>query len=60
MTKESRFGTLSMGVKQPGCADDNSLPSSVKAKNVEHNLHSAIRFHDMHRKNKTSILNPIG
>lgn len=49
MTKDSWFGALSMGVKQPGCEDYHSLPSSAKAKNVEHNLHSAIHFHDMHR-----------
>jgi len=49
MTKDSWFGALSMEVKQPGCEDYHSLPSSAKAKNVEHNLHSAIHFHDMHR-----------
>ena len=49
MTKDTWFGALSMGVKQPGCEDNHSIPSSAKAKNVEHNLHSAMSFHGMHR-----------
>ena len=48
MTKDS-FRAFYMGVKQPGCEDDHTFPSSAKAKNVELNLHSAICFHGMHR-----------
>lgn len=48
MTKDSWFGALFMGVKQPGCEDNHSLPSSAQAKNVKHNLSSAICFRGMH------------